>query len=410
MIYKRRVIIFSLLVLLVFGIVGCSSRKEVSKDRQLNIYVDIKDKESQNILKFIIDEYKNSNSKLKLNINNAMGGNIEEDIGKSNDTDIVITSRSKMLKLTRKGLLSDMGNYYDENTINDRYYRIINAYGRFDDKYYGIGLIPYSIEILYNKSAVNKLGLKSTIVMSDMKDILKKLSDTSNRVPVLLPEDLDINSGLSSIIFCNKISMRKLESKYDSGANSYKSLSEVQQGFDTISDLIKNGSINKNTFEIGNESSINRFLRGDIPIIISSSYYANNFKDSNINIVGDDINNLSSKLNVPVICNSIISVPVNSKNGEEISNFIKFALGDDIQKKLVQKGFISGDKKANISIKEVARVSIVKHLENSTEDSVIFAYNVPEKLSSSVSAKIEQMLSGKITKKEWEEAVDDVYR
>jgi ABC-type glycerol-3-phosphate transport system substrate-binding protein len=407
---KRKSAVFLLLIILMISISACGAKKDTSKERQLNIYADIKDISSQNILKFITDNYKKSNNKIKININNSIGGNIEEDIGKSSDNDIIITSRNNMLKLSRKGLLSDMSSYFEENKINEDYYRVVNAYGRFNDKYYGIALIPYTIEILYNKSAIAKMNIKEPHTINDTREALKKLNDMSIRVPVLLPEDLDINSGLSSIIFNNKVSMRKLESKYDSGAASYKSLTEVQQGFDVIADLIKNGNINKDTFEVGNESSINKFLKGDISLIICSSYYADNFKDNNIRVAGDISEDSSSKLNMPVICDSIICVPVNNKNGEEVSNFIKNTFSEGTQKKLVEKGFVTGNKKANNNIVGGVKATVVKHLENSSEDSIIFAYNIPEKLKNSVSSKIDQMLSGKITKKEWEEAVDEVYK
>lgn len=408
---RKKIVIMFLLTALIINISGCgSSSNETSKEKQLNIYVDVKDKESLNIIKYVTEEYKKANSKAKINLNNAIGEKIEEDISKGNEADIVITSRNNMLKLSRKGLLSDMGNYYDENKINDRYYNVVKAYGRYEDKYYGIDLIPYTMEILYNKSAFDKLGLKTPATISDLKDTLKKLGEASKRVPVVIPEDLDINSGLFSIIVNNRVNMRKLESKYDSGANSYKTITEMQQAFDVLNDLIKYGSITKNTFEIGNESTVNKFEKGDIPIIICSSYYANNFKDDNIKAIGENMNDSSVKFNVPVISNSILCVAVNNKNGEEVGNFIKFVLNDDTQKKLKEKGFVTGNKKVNGDKEKGIKGIVIQHLSTSTEDSVAYIYNIPSKLKNSISSKIDEMLSGKETKKEWQEVVDETYK
>lgn len=408
---KRKILIIFLLTALIINVSGCgSSSNETSKEKQLNIYVDIKDKESLNIIKFVTEEYKKSNSKSKINLNNAIGDRIEEDISKGNEADIVITSRNNMLKLSRKGLLSDMGNYYDENKINDRYYNVVKAYGRYEDKYYGIDLIPYTMEILYNKSAFDKIGLKTPSTISDLRDTLKKLGEGSRRVPVIIPEDLDINSGLFSIIVNNRVNMRKLESKYDSGANSYKTITEMQQAFDVLNDLIKYGSITKNTFELGNENTVNKFEKGDIPIIICSSYYANNLKDDNIKSIGENMSDSSVKFNVPVISNSIICVAVNTKNGEEVGNFIKFVLNDDTQKKLKEKGFVTGNKKVNGDKETGVKGIVIQHLSTSTEDSVAYVYNIPSKLKSAISSKIDELLAGKETKKEWQEVVDETYK
>lgn len=410
MLYKKRFLIIFLVIILNLNVTSCSLKKDTPKERQLNIYVDIKDKESLNILKLITEEYKKSNPKVKLSVNNAIGGKIEEDISKGSEQDIVITSRNNMIKLSRKGLLNDLGNYYDENKISEKYYRVISDYGRFGDKYYGMPLIPYTIEVLYNKSAFSKLNLKTPSTINDLKEVLKKLNDTAARIPVVLSDDLDINSGLASIIINNKVSMRKLESIFDSGTSAYKSLKEMQQSLDTIFSLVSGGNINKNSFEIGNESSAEKFSKGDIPLIICSSYYASHFKDSNIMVAADSTNDPSTKMNIPIICNAIICTPINSKNGEEVGNFIKYLIGEEINKKLVEQGFITGNKKANSSIVGGVRASIVKHLENSTEDSMIYVYNIPDKLKSSISSKIDQILSGKHTGKEWEEAVDDAYK
>lgn len=48
------------------------------------MYIDIKDENSLNILKIIMEEYKKSNEDVKININNALGNNVEEELKKKN--------------------------------------------------------------------------------------------------------------------------------------------------------------------------------------------------------------------------------------------------------------------------------------------------------------------------------------
>lgn len=412
MIYKKKSVALFLILLFVINVMACNKAKDSEKEKQLNIYVDLKDKESSSILKSAIEEYKKANPKVKVSINNAIGGKIEEDIGKNSNTDVVVTSRNNMIKLSRKGLLSDMGNFYDESKLNDKYYTVVNSYGRFNDKYYGIGLIPYTIEIFYNESCFKKENLKVPSSIDELKNTLKSLNEKSIKIPVVLTEDLDINNGLASMMINNKVSMRKLESKYDSGAEFYKSLNEMQQAFDDMSAFIKQNNINKNTFEIGNESSINKFVKGDLPLVISSSYYVKDFKAENkeIKIMENFTGGNSSKMIVPVICNSILCTPVNGKNSEEINSFTKFIISDDFQKKLVEEGFVTGNKKANSSIKSGVKSVVVKHLKESTENNIIFVENVPEKVKSDISSKIDEMLSGKSSAKMWEEIVSDAYK
>ncbi len=49
---------------------------------------------------------------------------------------------------------------YEKNNITKDYYNVFNSYGRFKDKYYGLPIIPYTIEVLYNTEALNKLKIE----------------------------------------------------------------------------------------------------------------------------------------------------------------------------------------------------------------------------------------------------------
>ena len=66
MLYKKRALTIFLLIILNLNFTSCSFRKDIPKERQLNIYVDVKDKESSSILKIVTDEYKKSNPKVNL--------------------------------------------------------------------------------------------------------------------------------------------------------------------------------------------------------------------------------------------------------------------------------------------------------------------------------------------------------
>ncbi|MBY6825544.1 carbohydrate ABC transporter substrate-binding protein, partial [Clostridium botulinum] len=65
--FKR---IICLILILICTITFASCKKEnKSKNKELNMYIDIKDENSLNILKIIMEEYKKSNEDVKININ-----------------------------------------------------------------------------------------------------------------------------------------------------------------------------------------------------------------------------------------------------------------------------------------------------------------------------------------------------
>ena len=110
------------------------------------------------------------------------------------------------------------------------------------------------------------------------------------------------------------IPMRNLENIYDSSASEYKQLTQVQKSFDVLENLVKGGYINKDTFEIGNENTIEKFNRSNIPVLIASSYYADKFESSNIECLKSYDSEGKNKLKVPVMSDVIISVPMNSES------------------------------------------------------------------------------------------------
>lgn len=188
------------------------------------MYIDIKDENSLNILKIIMEEYKKSNEDVKININNALGNNVEEELKKEKSPDLIFVSRNEMIKLSQKGLLNNMETSYEKNNITKDYYNVFNSYGRFKDKYYGLPIIPYTIEVLYNTDALKKLNIEEPKNINDIKNVMKQLKTSSTKVPVMLPNDLDINSIIFSIISNNTTNSMELENIYDKGKKEYQTL------------------------------------------------------------------------------------------------------------------------------------------------------------------------------------------
>ncbi|WP_164508998.1 ABC transporter substrate-binding protein [Clostridium rectalis] len=407
---KKYKIIICLLCLIIFAnIVSCNKNQVVNKDKKLNVYVDIKDKHSLNIIKFLLDEYKKENADVNVNITNAIGGDVLKDVSKGTSGDIVFTSRNKMIELQNKGFLSDLSSYYDKYTIKERYYNIMTSYGRYSDKYYGIGIMPYTIEILYNKEVLDKCKINEPLRIQDVENIAKKLNQDSIKVPVILTDDLDVNNALASLIISNKKNIYNVDNIYNSSAASYKEKKEFQNMFDSINNLYKKGIINKNIFEIGNENTLKKLSNSDIPVAVSISYYSKEINDENIGIVQDYSGIGSFKGNVPVIINALLCIPVNNENGDETNEFIKFVYSDETQKKLLDNGFITGNKKVNEELKDNFKI-MEKHLEESNENSILFIYNLPDKFRVDISSKIDSILTGKYSGKEWEIIIEDLFK
>ncbi|MCR1974599.1 ABC transporter substrate-binding protein [Clostridium sporogenes] len=405
----KKIICFILILILPITFVSCKKENKTN-NKELNMYIDIKDENSLNILKIIMEEYKKSNEDVKININNALGSNVEEELKKEKSPDLIFVSRNEMIKLSQKGLLDNMETSYEKNNITTDYYNVFNSYGRFKDKYYGLPIIPYTIEVLYNTEALNKLKIEEPKNINDIKNVMKKLKTSSTKVPVMLTNDLDINSVMFSIISNNITNSMELENIYNKEKKEYQNLKNMQEPFNIINNMVKDNTLDENSFEEGKEVTLEKFNNGDIPIIISTSYYNNQIKNPNIKSVKqlynvDKLNNTE-----PVIINSIMCLPLKAKNSEEANNFIDFTFSEKTQKYLLKKGFVTGNKKINKEKEgELTKLNktTVEKLSNLNENSILILYNLPNPFKSSISASIDKILNNEYTGKEWNKIVED---
>lgn len=392
-----------LIFIFVFSSWGCT-KKDNSKDaKQINIYVDIKDSKSLSVLKNLLDGYKKENSGVNVSITSSLGNMIEENIS-STKPDVMFISRTDMIKLVSKGYLSEMKSYYEENKMDEKYYSIINSYGRLNDKNYGIPVVTSSLELLYNTDAIKKLNLNEPKDMASLRALIMSLNKSSIRIPVVINENKDINSELFSIIVNNTVDISKLNTEYDGGLEGYRN-TEMKIPFDILKTMVKENVLGRYTFDLGNESTINKFNKGDMPLMVITSGHTNDLSNSNIKCFEDYS---KYKGNIPVISEMLVSVPSGGKNGEEVSKLIKYIFSEEAQKKLNESGIITGNKKINASNKGIAKL-FSTHLEKANESAIIYTDTIPKKLKDAMEMKIDLILSGKFSNNEWEDILNSIY-
>lgn len=397
-----------LIILLAFSLCGCTKKDNSNKNKQMNIYVDIKDKQSLNVIKNLIDEYKNKDPNVNVSIISSLGSKAEEDLGKATSLDIIFTTRSNMINLTNKGYLSDMKNSFENNTIDERYYSIINSYGRYNDKNYGIPILVSSLEILYNLDAIKKMNLNEPKDINGLNNMIISLNKNSTRIPVVINENKDINSELFSIIVNNTVDISKLDNNYDSGFEAYNNITEMKIPFDILKSMVNKGILGRYTFEMGNESTISKFNKGDIPLIVVTSGYVNELKNSSIKVFENYSSFEAYKGIIPIISDSMICVPVSSKNGEEVNKFIKYIFSDETQKKLGESGFVSANINVNKANEGIGS-SFASHLNKANENSIIYTNTIPDKLREAIESRLDLILSGNFSNNEWTDILKKIY-
>lgn len=404
---------FLVVLIMVFSLSACKSDKKEKSENQkkINIFMDTTDEHSSRVIKFLIDDFKKNNTDVEIKLNDVLGGksNILETINIGTEIDLIFTNRNTIIELSKKGVLSDLEGTYKKETISERYYDIMCSYGRVGDKYYGIGVVPYSIELLYNKDYLKKLKISYPNNLEQWLKVLKQINGKGIKTPVVLNDDMDVNSFLFSLIASKAINIHELEENYDGGEECYKKMKDVQEIFNEFNSLAKGSGININSFELGIEQSINNFSNGDSPLLIGISYYNSKLTGSSIGIIEDYDNNSSYGSNVPIIINSLLATPVNAKNMDTANDFIKYIYSDEVQGRLVQSGIISGNKLSNNKITGTSKI-MVQHMYKANDNSILILYNLPNKIKDSVILATRRILNGEFSSKEWDEILKECYK
>ncbi len=402
-----------IILIMAFSLLACKSDKkeESEKEKKLNIFMDTTDEHSSNVIKFLIDDFKKNNENVKIKLNDVLDdkSDITETINIGTEIDLLFTNRNTVIELSKKGLLSDLQDAYEKNDISNKYYDIISSYGRVGEKYYAIGVVPYSIELLYNKEYLEKLKISNPNNLDQWLNVFQQINAKGIKTPVVLTDDVDVNGFLFSLIASKAINIHNLEEIYDSGEECYKKLKDMQGVFNEFNSLAKGKGITMNSFELGNKQSINSFNNGDSPLLVAISYYNSKLNEGNIGIIEDYDNNSNYGSNQPIIINSLIGIPVNAKNSDNANEFIKHIYSDEVQGRMVQKGFISGNKSANNKITGIGK-TMVEHIHKANDNSILILYNLPDKIKNSVLIATRSILSGEYSSKEWEEILKECYR
>lgn len=380
-----------LCVILVILLLFTSCGKEKGKEKiDIKVYVTTNDKVAIDLYKKAFDGYKEKRKGVSFEVINSKNANEinEEEIEKSK-IDMIITSKSSIISLNQKGYIENLSFLTEKIDLNNKYYNSFTSYGMIGDKYYGYGILPYTIELVYNMEAVKNKGWdKTPIDINNIKSIQDKLKDKSTNIPVLLQDDLKITHILSHMIFTGMNLGEELEKNTTYDMKKYENM-PMDQLFLQLKEIYKSIGGDE-IFTEATRETVKEVKEGKYPVIISSSYYVKNIDEAGLKIADrEDVNGT-----IPVILDGLVCCSASSKNKDEIYSFIEYMLSNDFQTTLRKEGYVTGNKEINKELSDNEKI-IEKHLKDSSQKNILFLYKYPDKIKSSVWKVIEDIESEK---------------
>ncbi|MFX0548641.1 ABC transporter substrate-binding protein [Hathewaya histolytica] len=388
-----------LVIILSLTLVCCKGEEKKEKkngSKNLDIYVYTDDKYSKKAIDVLIREYENKNKDKKINV---IDGVEDKDkllkYFKSGDNiDIIVCNRSTELLLDKKGLVDNLEDIYKNESLDKRFYEVYTSYGRILNKYSSVGIIPYTLEFVYNKDALNKLGLKEPQDFKDYIKILKQCISNHIEVPYVLNEDLSIYEVIFSLFAQNKLNGEELTEKYTDKSEEYLNDDKIEKVLKLVEKNVKEQGLKEDILKKSDEKDIEYFLKGESPILITTSYFSNKLKGENIGILKNMGRIDGEEIIRPVFMNALVVSNINGINKESKKDFQEFVVSNEFQNKLKELSYITGNKEANKSYKGL-QGSVVENLLKSSSNSIIYKDNLPEDIQKSIESSIRDILKGK---------------
>lgn len=404
---KKNKIMISLFLICLLSInfIACIEKKREQNKTSLDVYVDLQDRHSVKIVDFLIKSFEEKNQNIKINMVNPMNkdNNIMKTIDSGKNVDLIISNMQNVLFLQNKGLISDFTQQYN-NFINDKYYQVYISYSKIGGMSYGIGITPYTIELAYNKEECKKLIGKEPKDVNDYLLLLKICKDKGIKVPYLLNEDLDIGEVLFGIFNGDNVKQEELINDYSDKIEDYAKIKGFNETFKLLNKYVKSGYVSENSFEKIDEKDIDKFISGKSPVLITTSFFSNKLNKGNISLLKEMGMIGETKILTPVYMNSFICSLEQGTNKEQKDKFIEYITSEEVQKQLVENGYITANKVANKKFTGISG-EIVEHLYGANATNIIYKGNVTVEVDKKIKETLEKILTGQYSENIWKNSL-----
>lgn len=392
------------LLIFTLGIMSVACKKvDKSKDNEVIILVENNKIPVMDNLNKLLDKYKENNSEVNLQV--ITKDDIKDAINKKEiSPDILITTRCSFIEIFKENELQAIDEIIKEEKYNENFYNINSSSARLQDKYYGIGVFPYTIDFLYNPKALEKLNIKVPEDSEEVLNLLKAIKDKNIKIPYILPGEVSMELALSSYIANSLLISSQLKDIYGGSEDEYKKLESMQQMFSIINSIVSSGQFNINNFYEGTEHNIEELENGDIPILIGTSYLSKNINKVNSIKTISNINLTENTMFSPVGLGAMISLYAEGKNKDSSRKLLGYLVKEEMYSDLAKEGVITANKNLDMSLEGV-RGAMAKNIVNANENNVFYFYNLPKKYLSKLKEELKEVMNNKYDGNEWNDII-----
>ncbi|MGL5244054.1 MAG: hypothetical protein ACRC7R_02585, partial [Sarcina sp.] len=306
----RKYISLTLVLVLSIIFISCKSLKHKDDSKTVNIIVEQQSTDDMEALKDILKGFKDKYNNYNVNIKETTSIEEIKKYIKEKEGDIIICNRPNFLELHKLGLISELTSYFENSKLQDEFYNIISSYGKIGEKFYGMALLPYSLEFIYNENAISKLVENNNI--NNLNDLLIFFKNHNINIPVILPKELNVEMAISTLIANSIIKENNIVDIYDGEKGMQNNITVINEVLNTLSNFKEKKEMNFDLFYYAKEDVLNSLEIGEKPIaLVTSLIGVGNKEFENLSFLGE-INKEMIKTTPPIFSNYIVAVTDNN--------------------------------------------------------------------------------------------------
>lgn len=402
---KKRYKIIILVMIILSSLIGCT-RKDNVETKNLNITLEYSDLEDFNEIRKIINKFSTINSDYKINLQIVNDMEKVKDSIVKKEVDIIISMRNNFLYFNKNGLVKDLTSYFNQNKLQDSFFNIAYSYGKVGDKYFGVGLLPYSLGFVGNKNFLDTKDINNTDNNIDL--LFDTLNKENKKIPVIFPKELSLELALSTLVANNIIKDTSLINIYDGDKSNYSDKDDIQKIFKSLSVLINKYKIDENQFYLSNEEILDKINNGEIPIALITSRAGKNKIYPNIEILEME-NKQEYNVTPPVFINYMVYASSNSENVQGINKFLDYIMEDESYSEIVKDGYLTGNKKAD-TLSDGLNFKFLWTISQGSITNIPYYLNLPTKFISYLKENLREIIfNKKYNGNEWIEIINNVF-
>ncbi len=401
---KRKLNLIVVLVCLCSLIISCG-KKRSGEVEEVNLYYNTQSVKSINYLTDLIKKYEEEQGG-KVNIipvNNMK--EIEKNINGKKDSFLVLLNGYEFIDYRNKNYLRDLSYLFKEKKIKEKFIDVSNLYGIYEGKYYGLGLSPYSLNLIYDKEALKNKGIE--IEENSYIEILTKLREKNIKIPTYIKSEYSKEILLSCLIVNDTIAYDLYKTdKVNKLQEKIKHIENGQKIFDVMHDLYNKNILREDMFIEEGEAAIKDFNEGKSPVLLTTTLSSEDITDKKGIGLVDKMPIQNKIINTAVGMDVTICSVIGTSKIDSVDDFLRFLVESNPFEVLSKKNCVTGNVEADSGLKGV-QIKMADNIGVANEINMFYTNIISNEDIKKIEKECKKILSGQYDGKEWDRILEE---